>query len=165
MVKKMKGLTRTEVEDSRKKHGTNELQRIAGRGLIRSFFDNLSDPIIRILVIALAFEVLFTFGNCNLIEVFGILAAILISAGVSTLSEYGSEKAFEKIEAETATSRVRVIRDGETACCLKVRLRSTNPHLTVRTAVRVRCPGARADGICRTRDVFIAALWSPPARG
>ncbi len=114
MVKKMKGLTHHEVEEARRQHGTNELRRVAGRGLIRSFFDNLGDPIIRILVIALALEVLFTFGNCNLIEVFGILAAILISAGVSTLSEYGSEKAFKRIEAETALTRVRVIRDGVT---------------------------------------------------
>lgn len=112
MAKRMKGLSLEEVEASRKKHGTNELKRVARRGLIRSFFENLGDPIIRVLVIALALEVIFTFGNCNLIEVFGILAAILISSGVSTLSEYGSERAFEKMEADNAISVARVIRDG-----------------------------------------------------
>ena len=91
----LNGLTDEEVAASRAKHGSNALVRIKGKGIIRRFIDNLSDPIIRILIAALALEVAFTFGNCNLIEVFGILAAILIATTVSTLSEYGSEKAIK----------------------------------------------------------------------
>ena len=113
MSRKFKGLTSKEISDSRIKHGTNELVRIKGKGIVRRFFENLSDPIIKILLAALALEVAFTFGNCNLIEVFGILAAILIATTVSTLSEYGSEKAFSRIAAETRESRVRAIRDGK----------------------------------------------------
>ena len=109
----LKGLTDEEVIESREKHGSNALIRIKGKGIVRRFFENLSDPIIRILIAALALEVAFTFGNCNLIEVFGILAAILIATTVSTLSEYGSEKAFAKIEAESAVSRATVIRNGK----------------------------------------------------
>ena len=109
---KLKGLTDKEIAASREKHGTNALVRIKGKGIVRRFFENLSDPIIRILIAALALEVIFTFGNCNLIEVFGILAAILIATTVSTLSEYGSERAFAKIEAEAKQSRVTAIRNG-----------------------------------------------------
>ena len=109
----LKGLSDKEVELSREKYGSNSLMRVKGKGIVRRFFENLSDPIIRILIAALALEVAFTFGNCNLIEVFGILAAILIATTVSTLSEYGSEKAFAKIEAETAVSKVTVIRNGK----------------------------------------------------
>lgn len=112
MSYKLKGLSSEEVRASREEHGANALKRIKGKGIVRRFFDNLSDPIIRILMAALALEVIFTFGNCNLIEVFGILAAILIATTVSTLSEYGSEKAFAKIEAEAKVSRARVLRDG-----------------------------------------------------
>lgn len=112
MSYKPKGLTSKEVEVSRAEHGTNALVRLKGKSILKRFFENLSDPIIKILVFALALEVIFTFGNCNLVEVFGILAAILIATTVSTLSEYGSEKAFSKIEAEAKQSRVRVIRDG-----------------------------------------------------
>ncbi len=108
----LKGLSEREVIASREKHGTNALVRIKGKGIIRRFFENLSDPIIRILIVALALEVIFTFGNCNLIEVFGILAAILIATTVSTLSEYGSERAFAKIEAETKQNMVTAIRSG-----------------------------------------------------
>ena len=87
MFDKINGLTDKEVSASREKYGTNALVRIKGKGIIRRFFENLSDPIIRILIAALALEVIFTFGNCNLIEVFGILAAIIIATTVSTLSE------------------------------------------------------------------------------
>ena len=113
MSNKLKGLTQKQVEESRNQHGTNELVKIKGKGIARRFFENLSDPIIRILIAALALQVLFTFGNCNLIEVFGIVAAILIATTVSTLSEYGSERTFSKIESEAKESKVIAIRDGK----------------------------------------------------
>ena len=113
MADKFKGLTSTEVERSRREHGNNALKREKKKGFISRFFENLSDPIIKILVIALAVEVIFTLGSCNLFEVFGILAAILISTTVSTVSEYGSERAFEKMEAENLGSIARVVRDGK----------------------------------------------------
>ena len=74
MSANFKGLSSREVETSRKEHGTNALVRIRGKSVLKRFLENLSDPIIKILVFALALEVIFTFGNCNLIEVFGILA-------------------------------------------------------------------------------------------
>ena len=114
MKEKYKGLTSEEVLASRDLHGSNALRREKKKSLIRRFAENLSDPIIKVLVIALAVEVIFTFGNCNLFEVFGILLAILISTTVSTLSEYDSERAFEKMQAETLGNRATVIRDGKT---------------------------------------------------
>ncbi len=113
MSTKLKGLSSEEVKLSREKYGTNALVRIKGKGIVKRFFENLCDPIIRILIAALALEVAFTFGNCNLIEVFGILAAILIATTVSTLSEYGSERAFSKIEEESRVGKAYAIRDGK----------------------------------------------------
>ena len=112
MSKKFKGLTASEAELSRKEHGSNELTKIKTKGFFKRFIENLSDPIIRILIIALAIQVVFTLGNCNLIEVFGIVAAIMIATFVSTISEMGSERAFAKIEAENSDGRVRVVRDS-----------------------------------------------------
>ena len=112
MSKKYKGLSKEEIEASRVEHGANSLVKLPSRGLIRRFFDNLSDPIIRILIIALVLEVVFTLGNCNLFEIFGIIAAILIATVVSTVSEYGSEAAFARMEAETSHATTRVIRGG-----------------------------------------------------
>ena len=113
MKENYKGLTSEEVLASRAQHGDNSLRREKKKSLIRRFAENLSDPIIKVLVIALAVEVVFTFGNCNLFEVFGILLAILISTTVSTLSEYGSERAFEKMQADGLGIKANVIRDGK----------------------------------------------------
>ena len=112
MKPKFEGLTTEGANLSRKENGTNSLERLPTRGLVKSFFMNLNDPIIRILVIALAFEVVLTLGKCNLLEVFGIIFAILVATVVSTVSEYGSERAFLKLEREAGTGTARVIRDG-----------------------------------------------------
>ena len=114
MMDKYSGLDRVEVEKSREKHGDNKLKKEKKKGFFARFFDNFSDPIIKVLVIALAIEVIFTFGSCNLFEVFGILAAILISTTVSTVSELGSERAFERMEAENLGGTAKVIREGKT---------------------------------------------------
>ena len=109
---KYKGLSESEVILSRTKNGTNSLKKLKTKSLAHRFFENLSDPIIKILLFALLLEIAFTFGDCNLLEILGIVAAILISTTVSTISEHGSERAFLKMEMAAAQSRARVIREG-----------------------------------------------------
>lgn len=110
MKKAKRGLTEEEVRLSREKHGDNSLTREKTKGFLCKFFENLGDPIIKVLMFALLAEVVFTFGRCNWFEVSGILIAVLIATTVSTASEYGSERAFADMQAE-----------GEEACCLAVR--------------------------------------------
>lgn len=113
MAKKIKGLTSDEVLISREKHGANSHVKAKTKGLFRRFLENLGDPIIKILLAALALEVIFTLGNCNLFEIGGIVSAILIATVVSTLSEYRSERAFSALESGHKYTAVRVLRDGE----------------------------------------------------
>ncbi len=108
----IKGLSAPEVIESRERYGENTLPKRKTKGFFGRFFENLSDPIIRVLMIAVLIEVVFTFGNCNFFEVGGILVAVLIAAGVSTISEIGSERAFLRLEEENANIKARVIRDG-----------------------------------------------------
>ena len=112
MAKDIKGLTSEEVKRSLELYGDNSLRKEKRKGFLRKFFENLSDPIIRILLIALGVQIVFTLGNLNYIETIGIILAILISTTVSTVSEYRSERAFEKLEAEALSSAVSVLRDG-----------------------------------------------------
>ena len=112
MYGKNVGLTSSDVERSRSIHGANVFKKEKKKGFFRRFFENLNDPIIKILVIALAVEVIFTFGHCNFFEVGGIIIAILIATTVSTLSEYGSERAFEEMQSESSECKVRALRDG-----------------------------------------------------
>ena len=113
MVREIYGLTESEVLESRRKHGENRLKRVKQRSFINRFLENLRDPIIKILLIALAVELIFTFRDCNYFEIGGIVVAILIATTVSTVSEIGSEAAFKRLEAELNEVSVKVMRAGE----------------------------------------------------
>lgn len=113
MKSRMVGLTESQVLAARTQFGTNGLEKRKNKGLFGKFFENLSDPIIRILLIATFLRVLFSFGDCNWFEVGGIFLAVFIAAAVTTVSEWGSEKAFEKMEQESKGRNAFVLRDGE----------------------------------------------------
>ena len=113
MAKKIIGLNSEAVLRSKEKHGDNSLQREKTKSFVKKFFENLNDPIIKVLITALLIEIVFTFGKCNLFEIFGIVAAILIATTVSTVSEFGSERAFRKMQAESLESTVKVMRDNK----------------------------------------------------
>lgn len=113
MNNKNYGLTEAEVEASRVKHGKNALEKEKTRSFFRKFISNLSDPIIKVLLIAVAIEVIVTFRDCNWFEVGGIVVAILIASTVSTVSEYGSEQAFAKMQEANEKSTSTVIREGK----------------------------------------------------
>ena len=108
-----RGLTPGEVAESRARHGANRLTAKKKRGFLSRLLGNLGDPIIRVLLAAVAVEVAFTFRQCNWFEVGGIVLAVLVSSFVSTASEYGSERAFEKLSKEAGEAASVVVRDGE----------------------------------------------------
>ena len=113
MTKDIVGLTLDEVKAAREKYGDNSLVKEKTKGFFRKFIENLNDPIIKVLIIALAVEIIFTFGHCDFFEIFGIIAAILIATTVSTASEFGSELAFNKMQRDSMNSFVRVLRGGQ----------------------------------------------------
>lgn len=94
-------------------HGSNELKKVRSASLIRQFFSNFNDPIIKILLGAVAFNIVFTFGHTDWIECGGIAMAIILSTVVSTVSEHSSAKAFEKL-AESYSGTIVTIRRGGT---------------------------------------------------
>ena len=93
------GLNNKEVEFSRAKYGSNKIERKNKSTFLKLVIEALGDPIIKILIIALAIKVLFLFKNTNIFETLGILIAIFLASFISALSEYGSEKAFEKLNS------------------------------------------------------------------
>lgn len=113
MLTNIKGLTDKEVIISREKNGDNSLLKEKTKGFIRKFLENLSDPIIKVLLFAVFVEIIFTLGHCNWWETGGIITAVIIATTVSTVSEAGSEKAFLKIQEDNSSVFVTVIRNGK----------------------------------------------------
>lgn len=107
------GLTPEQVIASRLEHGDNVLKRQKSESFWRRFFSNLGDPVIKILICALIFNVVLTFGHTNWVESVGICASILLATLISTVSEYGSDAAFQKLSQECDKHFCRVRRGGE----------------------------------------------------
>ncbi len=112
-AERIMGLSLEEVKRSFEQFGDNSLKKVKGKGFFGKLLENLSDPIIKILIIALIVEIIFTFGNCNYFEIFGIVTAIMISSLVSTFSEFRSERAFEKLNDSAGEVTATALRDGE----------------------------------------------------
>lgn len=106
----MNGLTEKEVIESRKVNGSNELSKVKKDNFIKMLISALSDPIIKILLIALAIKTLFLFSSFDWYETIGIVLAIFLASFISTISEYGSEKAFEKLEEDASKIKCKVKR-------------------------------------------------------
>ena len=113
------GLSTEEVLKSREKYGTNEINCKKVNRFIDLFIESLGDPMIKILLIALVIKVIFLFQDANYFETIGILIAVLFSTLVSSISEYGSNKTFEKLESNISNIKVKVIRDKKlTEICI-----------------------------------------------
>ena len=106
------GLTQEEVSESRKKYGNNLFTQKKRKSFFIKYLESFGDPIIKILLIALGVNVLLMFHTHNIFETVGIGIAVFLSTFVSTLSEYGSETAFLRLQNEAEKLFCRVKRAG-----------------------------------------------------
>lgn len=96
----------------RRLYGSNSLVGKRRQSFLSKFAESFRDPIIRILLGALVLNAILMLRGGNLLETAGIAAAVLISTLVSTISEYGSEKAFEKLQSHMGGAVCSVKRAG-----------------------------------------------------
>ncbi|MBQ8356977.1 MAG: calcium-translocating P-type ATPase, PMCA-type [Clostridia bacterium] len=106
-----RGLTAKEVEAARRAHGKNVFSRAAKKSFWRVFFSNLGDPVIKVLLVALAIHLLLLFRNADWFETVGIAVSVLLATLISTLSEYGSEAAFSRLCESCGAALCRVRRE------------------------------------------------------
>ena len=106
------GLTAEQAELSRREHGSNQLTQKKRRSFFHQFLESFGDPIIKILLAALAVNVIFLFRHFDWFESAGIAVAIFLATFVSTLSEYGSESAFARLQEDAQKVQCRVRRAG-----------------------------------------------------
>ncbi len=107
------GLNDEEVINNRKKYGSNVITQKKKNTFFSLLLESFGDPIIKILLIALAIKILLLFKSFDWYETIGILIAIFLASFISTLSEYGSEQAFNHLQEETDRIKCRVIRNNK----------------------------------------------------
>ncbi len=114
------GLTSTQVEESRLKHGSNILTPAKKESVWITFLKKFRDPLIIILLVAGALSVLISFyeyyglgkGFAVFFEPIGIFIAIILATGLSFFFEYQAEKEFAILNQVNDDEPVQVIRDG-----------------------------------------------------
>ncbi len=111
-TKKALGLSEEEVLLQREKYGSNQMTPPHRKGFFSHFLSNLNDPVIRVLLIALAVNLLFVFRTSDWVETLGIGISVFLATFISTLSEYGSESAFSRLQMEDENYLCRVRRNG-----------------------------------------------------
>lgn len=107
------GLNSRQVVESRQKNGTNLLTKQEVESFWDKYKGNFEDPIIRILLVALAINVLFVFwGRAHWYESVGIAIAVLLATLVGTWSEHKNESTFQKLQEDASKIKCKVYRDG-----------------------------------------------------
>ena len=112
---KLVGLSAKQVEESRNKHGSNNLTQVPPDPLWKKIYEGFKDPMIMILLVALVVQVvLFFLGQAEWFEPVGILIAIMIANGVASVSESKQEGKASALKAEEeAKETAKVLRDGK----------------------------------------------------
>lgn len=107
------GLTNEEVIINREKYGSNIFSKKKQDTFFKLLLETFSDPIIKILLIALGIKTIFLIKDFDWYETVGIVLAILVASLISSISEYGSMRAFNKLTEESSKINVRVKRNGQ----------------------------------------------------
>ena len=83
-----------DVPTLRRMYGANTFTKKPRKSFAVQYLSAFGDPIIKILLVALALNLIIAFHNADIYEPLGIAIALFLATFVSTLSEYGSESAF-----------------------------------------------------------------------
>ncbi len=118
----LKGLTSAEVEENRRKFGSNILTPPAKTSLWKQFLEKFEDPIIRILLLAWVLSMIISGVHCwgpegegftAFLEPLGILFAIILASGIGFIFEVKANRAFDVLNTVNDDVPVTVVRDGK----------------------------------------------------
>ena len=107
------GLSDNAVSESRNIYGANVVTTQEAEGFFDKLRTNLKDPIIVILIVALAVTVfLAAMGFAPWYEGLGIAFAVVMATLIATWSEYSNENEFQRLLEEASKVKVKVFRNS-----------------------------------------------------
>ena len=107
------GLSDNAVSESRNIYGANVITTQEAEGFFDKLRTNLKDPIIVILIVALAVTVfLAAIGFAPWYEGLGIAFAVVMATLIATWSEYSNENEFQRLLEEASKVKVKVFRNS-----------------------------------------------------
>lgn len=106
------GLSLTEVEDSRARHGINVLTPPKRDAWYVMLLDGFKDPLIVILLIAAAVSIALGFVKGEFTEPIGIIVAIALAVGIGFWNTWSAAKKFDLLLTSSDDTLVKVRRDN-----------------------------------------------------
>ncbi|MCL1879120.1 MAG: cation-translocating P-type ATPase [Actinomycetia bacterium] len=107
------GLNDAQVQESLARFGDNNLTEQKTNSFWKKLRSNFGDPMIKILCVALAINILFAIlGEVHWYESLGIALAVALATLVSTFSEYRNENVFQHLQKEASRIFCKVYRNG-----------------------------------------------------
>ena len=107
-----KGLSDKEIQESRVKHGSNDLTPPARESWVKLLLGKFNDPIIKLLLFATALSFITGYFHGSMVESFGILLAVFLATFLSFINEYRAGKEFDILNQINDTVPVKVYRNG-----------------------------------------------------
>ena len=108
-----KGLKEEQVEESRKKYGSNIIVEAEPETFWQKFKGGFDDPMIKLLLcIAAIMFVMFLFGQAEIYEPVGTAIAILLVTIISAKTEMASDSEYRKLKESTKKEECKVYRNG-----------------------------------------------------
>ena len=141
-----KGLSSQEVEESRKKYGSNTITEAEPDSFWKQFLEGFNDPMIRILcVIAIVMIVMFFFGQTEWYEPVGTIIAVLLVNFVSAKTGVANDDAYAKLKASQKKDTAKVIRNGE-LCIIEVDDIVVGDIIVLQSGDKILADGILIDG-------------------
>lgn len=115
-----RGLAASEVQASAERYGGNTLSRKKPKSLLRRIFDELTEPMMLILLFALGLTLTVNVTAAvkgapfDFTEIAGIAGAIILSVTISLVMEGRSAKAYAALKKYGGGSRIYAVRAGKT---------------------------------------------------
>ena len=113
MNKKYNGLSDAQVEESRRKYGSNAIKEVEPETFWQQFLEGFEDPMIKILcVIAGIMMVMYFCGQSEWYEPVGTIIAVLLVNFVSAKTGVSNDNAYRKLKESQKKDTAKVIRGG-----------------------------------------------------
>ena len=110
---KFKGLSDIEVNESRKKYGSNVIPDSEPTTFLEAFLETFGDPMIKILLAIAALMIgMWLFGYADIYEPVGTIVAVLIVAFVSAKTSVASDTKYRQLKDSTKKDQCKVYRNG-----------------------------------------------------
>lgn len=143
---KFVGLNNNEVDEYRKKFGSNEIPDSKPTTFWDEFKKSFQDPMIRILLVIVSIMIfMFCFGQAQIYEPVGTLLAVIIVAVVTAKTSVSSDSKYRELKKKTKKDFCKVYRCGE-VCLVNFDDVVVSDKVIVQSGDKIPADGILVDG-------------------